>query len=127
MNNLYLNKYFLFLLVGIPSYIIALLLNLILVEHLNISIVISYIPVLFLQVIINFILNLKFVFKGNRSKNFYIKMKNFMLLILLVRLFDWVFFVILTQYFIVWYIFAQLINVAIFSFVKFLVSIRIFE
>lgn len=127
MNNLYLNKYFLFLSVGIPSYIIALLLNLILVEHLNISIVISYIPVLFLQVIINFVLNLKFVFKENRSKNFYIKMKNFMLLILLVRLFDWVFFVILTQYFIVWYIFAQLINVAIFSFIKFLVSIRIFE
>mgnify|MGYP001174468083 FL=1 len=127
MNNLYLNKYFLFLSVGIPSYIIALLLNLILVEHLNISIVISYIPVLFLQVIINFVLNLKFVFKENRSKNFYIKMKNFMLLILLVRLLDWVFFVILTQYFIVWYIFAQLINVAIFSFIKFLVSIRIFE
>ena len=127
MNNLYLNKYFLFLSVGIPSYIIALLLNLILVEHLNISIVISYIPVLFLQVIINFVLNLKFVFKENRSKNFYIKMKNFMLLILLVRLLDWVFFVILTQYLIVWYIFAQLINVAIFSFIKFLVSIRIFE
>ena len=127
MNILDLNKFFLFLLVGIPSYLIALFINLILVEYLSVPVIISYIPVLILQVIINFILNIKFVFIKSSSKSYYLKLKNFLSLILLVRLFDWFLFVIITQYLLVWYIYAQLVNIAIFGIIKYLISVRIFE
>ena len=43
-----------FFLVGLPSYILAVALNYYLVEFIDISVLISYLLVLILQVIINF-------------------------------------------------------------------------
>ena len=69
INYSELKKIILFFLVGIPSYVLAVVLNYYLVEFTNISILISYLLVLILQVIINFFLNLNYVFKSSSSKN----------------------------------------------------------
>ena len=69
INYSELKKIILFFLVGFPSYILAVVLNYYLVEFTNISILISYLLVLILQVIINFFLNLNYVFKSSSSKN----------------------------------------------------------
>ncbi len=62
INYSELKKIILFFLVGIPSYVLAVVLNYYLVEFTNISILISYLLVLILQVIINFFFKFELCF-----------------------------------------------------------------
>ena len=120
-------KLFFFLIAGLPSFILAIFLNLYLVEVVEIDSIISYGIILIVQVIINFFINLKFVFNDNNSKSQLAKFVYFLILILIIRSMDWFFFVLLVKYFEIWYLFAQIISVLIFGLVKFYISKKIFE
>jgi len=120
-------KLFFFLIAGLPSFILAIFLNLYLVEVVQIDSIISYGIILIIQVIINFFINLKFVFNDNNSKSQLTKFVYFLILILIIRSMDWFFFVLLVKYFEIWYLFAQIISVLIFGLAKFYISKKIFE
>ena len=120
-------KLFFFLIAGLPSFILAIFLNLYLVEVVEIDSIISYGIILIIQVIINFFINLKFVFNDNNSKSQLAKFVYFLILILIIRSMDWFFFVLLVKYFEIWYLFAQIISVLTFGLVKFYISKKIFE
>ena len=120
-------KLFFFLIAGLPSFILAIFLNLYLVEVVQIDSIISYGIILIIQVIINFFINLKFVFNDNNSKSQLTKFIYFLILILIIRSMDWFFFVLLVKYFEIWYLFAQIISVLIFGLAKFYISKKIFE
>ena len=119
-------KLFFFLIAGLPSFILAIFLNLYLVEVVQIDSIISYGIILIIQVIINFFINLKFVFNDNNSKSQLTKFVYFLILILIIRSMDWFFFVLLVKYFEIWYLFAQIISVLIFGLAKFYISKKIF-
>ena len=87
-------KLFFFLIAGLPSFILAIFLNLYLVEVVEIDSIISYGIILIIQVIINFFINLKFVFNDNNSKSQLAKFVYFLILILIIRSMDWFFFVL---------------------------------
>lgn len=120
-------KLFFFLIAGLPSFILAIFLNLYLVEVVQIDSIISYGIILIIQVIINFFINLKFVFNDNNSKSQLTKFVYFLILILIIRSMDWFFFVLLVKYFEIWYLSAQIISVLIFGLAKFYISKKIFE
>ena len=83
------NKFLLFLIVGLPSYILGIGLNYYLVEFLKINLYFSYAIILIIQIIINFYLNLKFVFYENNkeSKKKFLK---FFIVIINFRIIDWI-------------------------------------
>ena len=116
-----------FFLVGLPSYILAVALNYYLVEFIDISVLISYLLVLILQVIINFFLNLKYVFKSNYYKSTLLKFKHFSLSIITVRFLDWSLFALIISLFDIWYLFVQTLNILVFGLIKYVLSKKIFE
>ncbi len=127
INYSELKKIILFFLVGIPSYVLAVVLNYYLVEFTNISILISYLLVLILQVIINFFLNLNYVFKSSSSENTLLKFKHFSFSIIAVRILDWSLFALIISLFDIWYIFVQTSNILVFGLMKYVLSKKIFE
>tara|TARA_B100001939_G_C16538780_1_gene445359 strand:- start:3 stop:395 length:393 start_codon:yes stop_codon:yes gene_type:complete len=127
INFYEVKKISLFFLVGLPSYILAVALNYYLVEFIDISVLISYLLVLILQVVINFFLNLKYVFKSNGYKSTLLKFKHFSLSIITVRFLDWSLFALIISLFDIWYLFVQTLNILVFGLIKYVLSKKIFE
>jgi putative flippase GtrA len=117
----------LFLAVGLPAFALAVPGNYLLVERLGIPKSLAYALMLVMQVSMNYLMCKIFVFKNARPKPWYREFAAFFSGIALIRLLDWCFYVVLVHSFGVYYLLAQLINVAIFSVLKFLFSERVMQ
>jgi putative flippase GtrA len=116
-----------FLAAGLPAFGLGVLINYGLVDFIKLAIPIAYIIVLLFQVTCNFFMCRIFVFKNTDEKLFCIhKYKKFMSSILIFRLLDWLLYVFMTHYLGIYYLLAQVINVVVFSILKFTVTKYIF-
>ena len=115
-----------FLVVGLPAFLIAIPLNLILVEKLFWPKPAAYALVLVVQVTLNFFACIYFVFKRDASKSLRSQFILFMSGILSARVMDWGVYSLLT-----WlgmnYIVVQFLNVTLFSVLKFSFARRTIE
>ena len=117
INNKEVKKFIKFLLAGLPSALLAIPLNIILVEIGEVNKTISYGFVIFLQILVNFIFinNYVFKYKNNRFTSFI----KFFFGIVIFRAFDLIIYSQLINLFPKLYILIQLSNIAIFSMIKF--------
>jgi len=122
-----LKKLLKFLAVGLPAFLIAIPLNLLLVESLHWPKPAAYALVLVVQVTINFFACILFVFKRDASRSMLSQFLVFMAGILAARVLDWGLYSILVKITPVHYIAFQLFNVIIFSLTKFSFARRTIE
>jgi putative flippase GtrA len=120
-------KLFKFLIVGLPSFAIALLLNSYLVETLVWNKPLAYALVLILQVSINFFMCKFFVFKKSNHSTITKQFFQFLSGILFFRLADWILYYILVEIFGLYYIAIQVMNIFVFAILKFKYSQNIME
>jgi len=120
-------KIFLFMAVGIPAFLIAIPLNMLLVEHLQWPKAAAYGLVLVVQVIINFFACAFFVFERDRSRSLWSRFAAFMGGILAARGMDWALYSALVTLLPVHYLVIQIFNVVVFSLAKFLLARRALE
>ena len=120
-------KFFLFLLVGLPAFIVAVPFNYVLVEYINLYKPAAYVIVLLFQVTVNFFMLRWFVFTSSRDHPILKQYFLFLGGIGLVRLLDWACYSLFVEVFGFYYIGVQLANVVIFSVVKFLFSKTVME
>jgi len=114
-----------FLISGLPSFIVAIPLNIFLVQLLQLHKVLAYCIVLLFQVTVNFFMLKRFAFQssgGSIAREFSIFMSG----ILLFRVLDAIIYALLVQVMGMYYIFAQILNVCVFSVAKFLFSKKVF-
>ena len=121
------HKFALFILAGLPAFLVAIPLNIFLVTEIELKKWVAYIFVLLLQVTINFFFLVFFVFKRNKNISILKQLLNFLFVIITLRLFDLFFYVIWIDFFDINYIIAQLINVIFFSTLKFFFTKNIIE
>ncbi|MCK4852786.1 MAG: GtrA family protein [Bacteroidales bacterium] len=120
-------KYFLFLLVGLPAFIIAIPLNYLLVEFFHLYKPAAYLIVLLLQVTINFFMLRWFVFKTSKDHPILKQYLLFLGGIGIVRLMDLGCYTLFVEVFGFYYLLVQLANVVVFSVIKFLFSKTVME
>jgi len=116
-----------FLAVGIPAFLIAIPLNIYLVDHLGWPKPAAYALVLLIQVTINFFACILFVFKRDESRSMAAQFTLFMSGILVARLLDWGLYSVLVNTVPVHYIAIQFFNVILFSLAKFTFARRTIE
>jgi putative flippase GtrA len=122
-----LQKLLKFLGVGIPAFLIAIPLNLLLVEKFLWPKPAAYALVLVIQVTINFFACVFFVFERDTSKSLGKQFLLFMSGILAARVLDWGLYSILVKTTPFHYIAIQFFNVIIFSLAKFSFARRTIE
>ena len=120
-------KFFLFLLVGLPAFAVAIPFNFVLVEYLHLYKPAAYVIVLLFQVTVNFFMLRWFVFKSSRDHPLLRQYILFLGGIGLVRLLDWACYSLLVEVFGFYYLAVQIANVVIFSVIKFLFSKTVME
>lgn len=111
-----------FLLAGAPAFALAVPLNYALVEWGGWSKPIAYAVVLFAQVSFNYWMCRWFVFPGAIKSRWHRDFPLFVAGILGIRMIDWSVYLLLIQRFEVYYLLAQIINVATFALLKFMFS-----
>ena len=116
IKNKEVKNFIKFLLAGVPSALLAIPLNIVLVEIGEVNKTIAYGLVIFLQILVNFIFINNFVFKYNSRFTSFIK---FFFGIVIFRALDLIIYSQLINLFPKLYILIQLSNVAIFSMIKF--------
>jgi putative flippase GtrA len=116
-----------FLAVGIPAFLIAVPLNLFLVEKLLWPKSAAYALVLVVQVTINFFACIFFVFKRDATRGIASQFAIFMGGILAARCLDWALYSLLVRITPLHYIAIQLFNVIVFSIAKFAFARRTIE
>jgi putative flippase GtrA len=116
-----------FLLAGAPTFAGAVLLNYALVHWLGWGKALAYATVLTVQTTANFFVCRIFVFEARPVASLWRSFAVFFNGIILFRLFDWLVYVLLTQYLNVPFIGAQLFNVVLFGLLKFEFARRVFE
>ncbi len=111
-----------FMVAGLPSFIIAVPLNWLLVEYLSLHKSLAYLITLLIQVSINFYMLRKFVFKSDKQGKILHQYFKFLVGISLFRFLDWGLYSLLVALTSINYILIQLANVFIFSIFKFVYS-----
>lgn len=116
-----------FMLIGLPAFVLAIGLNAALVEWTPVPVWLAYAFVLWVQVTINFFLARHFVFESTTAhasvRRQYV---TFLGGVSIVRGLDWLAYVLMVAAG-VFFIAAQLINVVVFSVVRFLFARRVME
>ncbi len=120
-------KLFRFVFFGIPAFLIAIPLNLFLVEVAEWPKSIAYALVLFVQVTINFFICIRYVFERDTTRNLLAQFTIFMSGILAARCLDWALYSLLVRVTPIHYIAIQFFNVIIFSLAKFAFARRTIE
>ena len=120
-------KFIKFLLAGLPSFLIALPVNYLLVEYAHLNKGLCYALVLICQVTVNFFVCRIWVFEKNREMNIFVQFLLFLSNILFFRLLDWAVYYVLVTYCNLYYIAVQLGNILFFSVFKFFFSKKIME
>lgn len=118
---------FKFLAVGLPSFLVAIPLNIVLVETCGLWKPASYAIVLVAQTTVNFFLCRRFVFKPSRHKPIHRQYLEFMGAVAVFRGMDWGLYSILVKTTDINYILIQCVNVVIFSIAKFFFSKKAIE
>ena len=136
-NNLYLaisgivrknlKSLIMFLIVGLPSFVIAIVLNYFLVNSLNWPMPVAYAVVLVIQVTINYFMCRQFVFKNESTKSVLVQLLQYISGIGAFRFFDWLLYSILTQILPIHFVIIQVGNVIIFSLLKYRFAKRVIE
>lgn len=117
----------LFLLTGLPAFGIAIALNIALVELTPIPTAAVYALVLVVQVTINFYMARRFVFDPSANRaSLLSQYLTFLTGVAVVRVADWVAYVLMVSVG-VFFVAAQLINVVVFSIVRFAFARRVIE
>ena len=117
--NKAVKKYIKFLLAGLPSASLAIPLNILLVEVGKVNKPFSYAIVIFFQILINFCFIKKYVFKNKKEKFAILSFLKFFFGILIFRILDWFIYIQLLNLFPNIYVIIQLVNIGIFSMIKF--------
>lgn len=116
-----------FLVAGLPAFILAIPLNWVMVDVLNWYEPVAYALVLVVQVVINFFMCRWFVFKNKKEMSVVVQFVQFFGGIVFFRALDWGVYTVLVTQFGFYYLAVQLANVFIFSLLKFSFSKRIME
>ena len=116
IKNKEVKNFIKFLLAGLPSALLAIPLNIVLVEIGEVNKTVSYGLVIFFQILVNFIFINNYVFK---YKNKFTSFIRFFFGIVIFRTFDLIIYSQLINLFPKLYILIQLSNIAIFSMIKF--------
>ena len=111
-----------FLAAGLPSFIIAVPLNKLLVDWAHWPVAVAYAIVLIIQVTVNFFMCRFFVFEKKSATSLFREFTVFFSGIALFRLADWLVYLLLVKVFGLYYLAVQLGNVILFSVLKFLFS-----
>ncbi|MCP4978397.1 MAG: hypothetical protein GY931_19800 [Maribacter sp.] len=127
LNREFAIKFFKFLLSGLPSFIVAIALNYILVSFFDMYKSMAYVIVLIMQVSINFFIVRRFVFHKKGYDNIFSEYYKFFIGIAFFRFLDWALYSIVVSLTPINYLIVQLGNVFIFSIAKFLYSKKILE
>lgn len=114
-------------LAGLPSFLIAIPLNWMLVEHLLLQKPVAYMITLFFQVTANFVMLRLFVFREKTDERVLKTYFRFLYGIAFFRLLDWGLYTLLVKYTEIYYLVVQIGNVVIFSLAKFFYSKKIME
>ena len=117
--NKEIKKYIKFLLAGLPSASLAIPLNILLVEVGKVNKPFSYAIVIFFQILLNFSFINKYVFKNKKDNLIILSFLKFFFGILIFRILDWFIYIQLLSLFPNIYIIIQLVNITIFSMIKF--------
>jgi len=116
-----------FLITGLPAFALAIALNYTLVERWNVHSALAYAVVLVIQVVVNFLLLRRFVFKKSEASTTS-ALQDFLALLAgvsVVRLLDWGLYTLLVSVVGLPFLWVQLGNVALFSVVRFLYAERV--
>lgn len=116
-----------FLIAGLPSFILAITLNWLLVNRFNCGKAGSYALVLLLQILVNFFMCRQFVFTNRKITPMWMQFIQFLSGILLFRLADWTIYTIAVYVFGFYFLAVQTVNILIFSVLKFKFSQKIME
>lgn len=116
-----------FLAAGLPSFVLAVPLNYVLVDVVSLPKAPAYALVLSAQVTINFFVLRAFVFAAGEDSDLARDFFTFLAGILLFRLADWLVYVLLVERFGAYYLAAQLLNVVVFSVAKFWFAERVLD
>ena len=116
-----------FVVAGLPAFILAIPLNWIMVDLLNWYKPVAYALVLVVQVIINFFMCRWVVFKNKKETPIVFQFAQFFGGIIFFRVLDWGVYSILVTLCDFYYLAVQLANVLIFSLLKFNYSKKIME
>ncbi|MBL7906281.1 MAG: GtrA family protein [Bacteroidales bacterium] len=114
-------------LAGLPSFLIAIPLNWLLVEYMFMQKPVAYMITLFFQVTANFIMLRIFVFRERTEERVLKTYFRFLYGIAFFRLLDWGLYTLLVKYTEIYYLVVQIGNVVIFSLAKFFYSKKIME
>ena len=117
--NKEIKKYIKFLLAGLPSASLAIPLNILLVEFGTVNKPFAYGIVIVFQILLNFCFINKYVFKNKKNKLIILSFLKFFFGILTFRILDWFIYIQFLSLFPNNYVIIQLINIAIFSMIKF--------
>ncbi len=115
-----------FLLAGLPSFIIAIPLNWALVEYAHLAKPLAYALVMIFQISLNFFTSRWLVFDSPPGKTFPRQFAEFFSGIAVFRMADWSLYSLLVQFTPHLYLVVQVINVVLFSFLKFLFCRKVF-
>ncbi len=118
---------FLFLLVGLPSFAVAIPFNALLVEKAGSPKWLAYALTLYLQVTVNFFFCRRFVFAPSQTKSIRRQYIEFLSVVAVFRGMDWVVYTTVVSTTQVHYVIVQCVNVVIFSLAKFFLSKRAIE
>ena len=114
-------------LAGLPSFLIAIPLNWLLVEYMFMQKPVAYMITLFFQVTANFIMLRIFVIRERTDERVLKTYFRFLYGIAFFRLLDWGLYTLLVKYTEIYYLVVQIGNVVIFSLAKFFYSKKIME
>lgn len=120
-------KFIRFLASGLPSFLLAIPLNLLLVEALHLHKVLAYCLVLIFQVTVNFFMLRRYTFSESSPRPAQRKFGLFMSGIIAFRILDALLYTLLVQVIGLYYLAVQVLNVGIFSIAKYLYSKAVFE
>ncbi len=120
-------KFFRFMAAGLPGLAVAVPLNLLLVEVVGLHKVLAYLLVLVVQISINFLACLVFVFERDRSKSLLSQYLGFTRVVGIARVLDWALYSALTSLAGLNYILVQLMNAGIFGIGKFVFTRKVVE
>ena len=115
-----------FMAAGLPSFVIAVPANYLLVSHARLGKPLAYAIVMAMQVTINFFMCRRFVFGGKAAGPLARQFIAFFTGIMAFRVADWLLYVMLVNVVGLYYLAAQCLNVAVFGIAKFVFSERVF-
>lgn len=115
-----------FVAAGAPSFLAAIPLNIFLVQYFRLPIAPAYAIVLLFQVTLNFVICRHFVFDRNPDGSIWREFLLYVGGISVFRFFDWLLYTVLVYSFEWNFVAAQVLNIVLFSALKFLYSERVF-